>query len=186
MPRFKFKNLFIPIALIVICYSCINNDDNEPKDYSQWKVSNQDFINAAEKETIDGKLKFEKIIPDWDKSIFALIKWHNDKSVNAAGLVPLSNSTVDIKYILSNINGDTLDSSSHFRCRPNNLISGFWLALTQMHEGDSVTAVLPYIAGYGENGFGNIPPYSTLIFDIKLDSIVAFDKLPWRLAETGE
>ena len=85
---------------------------------------------------------------------------------------PLSNSTCIVKYTLTNIDGDTLDSSASFTCKPNNMITGFMAALTKMAVNDTVTAVIPYTAGYGVYGFNSILPYSTLVFGIRLDSIV--------------
>ena len=69
---------------------------------------------------------------------------------------------------------------SIFRCKPNEMITGFWAATTNMEIGDSVTAVIPYTSGYGVTGSGAILPYSTLIFNIKLVDIAAYDKVPGR------
>lgn len=174
----KFLTLSISIVLGMVFTSCLGGDDVD--DYSKWRQENIDYILNAETETLDGKLRFEKMIPEWDNSVYTLMEWHNDKSQNESRLRPLSNSTIDVKYVLKNISGDTLDSSSSFRCLPNKMITGFWIAVTNMHEGDSVTAVIPYNAGYGSYSHGSVLPYSTLIFDIKLDSIVAYEKPAWK------
>lgn len=158
--------------------SCLGG--NNENDYSQWRIENTKYIENAEIEMVDGHLRYEKIVPAWDKSIYALMEWHNDRNATLSQLTPLSNSTIDVKYVLRNIEGDTLDSSASYRLKPNQMITGFWTAVTHMHVGDSVTAIMPYSAGYGEYSSGKVLPYSTLIFDIRLDSIVAYEKPSWR------
>ena len=157
--------------------SCLGGDDYE-SDYSDWKAENERYIANAETEMLNGNLKYEKIVPDWETSIFTLVHWYNDRKETQNGIKPLSNSTIDVKYLLTNIYGDTIDSSESFRCQPCNMITGFWVAVTNMYPGDSVSAVIPADAGYGTSSFGSVLPYSTLIFDIKLDSIVAYEKRP--------
>lgn len=169
---------FILILSSLILSSCLG-DNTKSSDYSEWREKNTAYIEAAEIEMENGHLKYEKIVPPWDPSIYTLLQWHNQRD-ESAGIPPISNSTVDIKYLLTNISGDTLDSSSSFRCRPSSLVTGFQIALTNMLPGDSVTAIIPYTAGYGEYNYGSVLPYSTLIFGIKLDSIVAYQSLPWR------
>ena len=120
--------------------------------------------------TVDGKLAYQKISPVWDKSFSILLRWHNEEK-NPSEVTPLSTSTCHVKYTLTNIEGDTLDSSPSFRCIPNNMITGFMAALTTMRVNDTVTAVIPYTAGYGAYGSGKVLPYSTLVFGIRLDSI---------------
>ena len=174
----KILKLFL-LSPLLFLGSCFDDDTNY-KDYAEWREENIKYIQLAETEIVDGHLRYEKIIPQWDKSVFSLIEWHNDKNQNTGSIYPLSNSTVDVKYLLTNIKGDTLDSSSSFRCRPGNMITGFCIALTNMLPGDSVTAVIPSDAGYGASSYGSVLPYSTLIFNIRLDSIVAYETLPWR------
>lgn len=159
--------------------SCFHDNDGDKKDYSEWREENTKFIESAAIETVNGKLKYEKIIPIWDKSVYALMHWYNERPTKP-GLSPISNSTVDVRYVLTDIKGDTLDSNSSFRCRPIDMVTGFQIALTNMETGDSVTAIMPYTAGYGEYSYGSVLPYSTLIFTIKLDSIVAYQSVPWR------
>ena len=50
----------------------------------------------------------------------------------------------------------------------NSLIDGFATALQQMRRGDRWMVYRPYQLGYGASGSGEIPGYSTLIFDLRL------------------
>lgn len=179
----RFGFLLLPVALLALS-SCLNGDDTATK-YKEWYEANTKYINDCEAETNGAQRVYEKIVPAWDPSSYTLVKWI-ERGQTGNLLTPLSNSTVDVKYMLTNISGDTIDSSysqtqygdSIFRCRPNEMITGFWIAVTSMHVGDSVTAVIPFQSGYGMDGSNSIPPFSTLIFQIKLENIVAFDSEP--------
>ena len=56
--------------------------------------------------------------------------------------------------------------------RVNELISGFQIALVNMHEGDRWEVYIPSEMGYGDRGAGrDIPGNSSLIFEIQLIKI---------------
>lgn len=48
------------------------------------------------------------------------------------------------------------------------LIMGFQMALTRMRAGDEMEIIIPAEYAYGKQRAGDIPPHSTLIFDIEL------------------
>lgn len=174
------KLRLLPYSLIsVIAFSCLSsclgNNDNIT-DYSGWKAENEAYIENAEMETENGRLVYEKISPVWDNNVYILMHWVSDREETAGELTPLSNSTVRIKYTLTNIEGDTIDSSPSFNCKPNGMITGFWTALTNMHVSDTVNVIVPYNAGYGAYGSGSVLPFSTLLFGIRLDSIISYEK----------
>lgn len=52
--------------------------------------------------------------------------------------------------------------------RVNELISGFQIALVNMHIGDHWEVYIPSEMGYGARGAGDIPKNAALIFEIKL------------------
>ncbi len=168
----------LPLASLT---SCLNDDDTV--DYTGWKQSNEEYVEKAASETDAGAPVYERLTPSWAPNAWSLIRWHNDRSLTQKYLSPRDNSLVDVKYRLRDIDGNVLDSSysrrvpadSIFRTRPNATVVGFWSALTSMHIGDSVTVVVPWNAGYGASAQGNVKPYSTLIFDLKLVNIVAYD-----------
>lgn len=170
--KMKLTNVFCLVSVIIMITlsSCLNNNDINT-DFSEWRRLNEEYISNCETETENGVLKYDKVVPVWSKDIYVLMKWHNDRSETTNLLVPMSNSTITVKYTLTNVEGDTLDSSSSFTCVPNTLVTGFWTAVTNMHENDTVTAIIPYSAGYGVYGSGSVKPFSTLIFGIRLDKI---------------
>lgn len=179
------KKAFVWLLCLCSLSTLVSCLGDEPGDkYADWRKSNNEFIDSlAACVGSDGAPEYEKITPDWATSIFVLMKWHNDRSLTQSNLSPLSNSTCDVIYEGRLRNGSVFDNSftqtehgdSIYRCRPNSLVPGFWLALTNMHVGDSVTVAMPYMAGYGVGGNSTILPYSSLVFDIKLKAIPAFE-----------
>ena len=89
---------------------------------------------------------------------------------------PSPRSIVTCHYKGSLINGKVFDSSYARKCpeafRVNELISGFQIALVNMHIGDHWIVYIPSDMGYGDRGAGrDIPGHSTLIFEIELLAI---------------
>lgn len=84
-------------------------------------------------------------------------------------------SVVTCHYKGSLINGRVFDNSYERKCpeafRVNSLISGFQIALVNMHIGDHWLVYIPADKGYGAMKTGDIPAYSTLIFEIELISV---------------
>lgn len=181
----NFGFLAFPAVLLGLS-SCLSDDEKLYKDYTDWRNQNLEYIEKAAAATINGTKQYEQVTPPWDKNTMILMQWHNNRTLTQQNLVPMNNSTIDVKYILTTIEGDTIDSSysqttygdSIFRCQPNEMITGFQVAVTSMHIGDSVTTVIPYTAGYGAVGQNKILPYSTLIFGIKLVDIYRWDASP--------
>lgn len=169
----KFGLLAVPASLLLFS-SCLNDDDDvSANDYKEWRTENEQFIANTEADP-----SFSKVSAEWDPTSFVLMK----KIIEGDSknkVKPLDNSTVDVVYLLTNVRGDTIDSSysmtangdSIYRTQPNQTCTGFWMALTNMNIGDSVSAVMPYYAGYGATGYGSVLPYSTLVFQIKLVGI---------------
>lgn len=81
-------------------------------------------------------------------------------------------SIVTCHYKGSLISGKVFDSSYDRgypeAFRVNDLISGFQIALVNMHIGDHWLVYIPSEMGYGQRPAGNIPGNSTLIFEIEL------------------
>ncbi len=172
---------FAAVSLLIApaITSCLSKDDNS-YDYTEWRNENETyFIRMQDTIGADGKKVFETITPVWAPSVSILAQWHNDRSLTASNLVPMDNSTCDIVYKGSYYNGVVFDSSysevdSVRSFTPTSLISGFWAMLTNMHVGDSVTCIIPQNAGYGASS-SSIMPYSTLVFNIKLKAIKAYE-----------
>lgn len=172
------NKLFITGMGVALCgalSSCLG--DSATEKYDAWRQQNDAYIAAI------NTAEYEKIVPDWAPQNSIYIKWHNDRSLTADKLVAMSNSTVDIKYELENIEGKKLENSysvssgdSVYRSTPNANVIGMWIAMTTMHVGDSATVIIPYPSGYGSANTSKVEPYSNLIFHMKIKSVEAFEK----------
>lgn len=89
------------------------------------------------------------------------------------GAKPAATDTVLVHYKGTLINGKQFDSS-YDRNEPisfplGNVIKGWTEGVQLMPEGSKYRFTIPYQLAYGERGAGqDIPPYSTLIFDVEL------------------
>ena len=92
------------------------------------------------------------------------------------GEKPKATDEVTVHYKGTLINGKQFDSS-YDRNEPlslplNNVIPGWTEGLQLMAVGSKYRFYIPYQLGYGERGAGqDIPPFSTLLFDIELIKI---------------
>ena len=84
-------------------------------------------------------------------------------------------SIVFVRYTGRLIDGSVFDSNTEaplpacFVVR--DLIMGWQIALVRMYEGDRYEVTIPAKWGYGSIRAGDIPAYSTLIFDLSLVKI---------------
>lgn len=89
---------------------------------------------------------------------------------------PNLNSVVTVHYRGVLVGGKEFDNSWKRTCpeafRLKDVIEGWQIALQQMHVGDKWIVYIPQEKGYGRRACGSIPGASTLIFEIKLLSIV--------------
>jgi FKBP-type peptidyl-prolyl cis-trans isomerase len=93
------------------------------------------------------------------------------------GSKPTASDTVRVHYQGSLINGTVFDSS-YYRGDPiefplYGVISGWTEGLQLMSVGSIYRLIVPSSLGYGPQGIGSqIPPYSTLIFELELLDII--------------
>ena len=92
------------------------------------------------------------------------------------GVVPQKTDKVKVHYEGRLIDGTVFDASSKHGTepatfRPDQVIKGWTEALTMMPVGSKWQLYIPQELGYGERAAGQIPPYSTLIFDVELVGI---------------
>ena len=87
---------------------------------------------------------------------------------------PSPRSVVTVHYTGRLIDGKQFDSSHRGAGTPvafrvNELITGWQVALVNMHIGEEWEIYVPASAGYGERGAGrDIPGHSTLVFRLEL------------------
>ncbi len=93
------------------------------------------------------------------------------------GRNPKATDKVRCHYEGRLLNGEVFDSS-YKRGEPadfglNQVITGWTEGVQLMKEGSKFRFFIPYLLAYGERGAGSqIPPYSTLIFDVELIKVL--------------
>ena len=86
---------------------------------------------------------------------------------------PSLNNTIKIAYKGMTIDGEVFDESEGAEFPLNSLIEGWKIALPKMSVGSKWIIYLPHEVAYGSRGsLPYIKPYSTLIFEIELLSIL--------------
>jgi len=97
--------------------------------------------------------------------LLALVASACDSSSDVAEL----GSEVTLAYIGSLEDGTVFDQSARVTFRlDNGLIEGFRDGVIGMRVGEEKRLVIPPEKGYRDQQVGDIPPNSTLIFDVKL------------------
>lgn len=91
---------------------------------------------------------------------------------SGTGKKPTATSQVTVHYTGKLIDGTTFDSSVE-RGEPvtfalNEVITGWTEGLQLMREGDKWLLYIPSELGYGDQGGGQIPPNSVLVFEVEL------------------
>ncbi len=171
------------VAVVAGLCSCSPENDSDKNDNVDWDwvALNEDYYaNAALLTDKDGSPFYEKIVPVWNEGASILMHFYNDRALTAGNLQPYLTSTVSAKYELGLANGTSLENSysntdSVLTTKVSALVEGWAIALTNMHVGDSVKVVIPAAQGYGAYTHGSVPAYSTLIFNIKLVDVPAYE-----------
>lgn len=146
-----------------------------PKEKSQMAINNL-FVSVSRQKhapTIaEGKafLEHNKKQPDVQTTASGL----QYQVINrGTGIRPAATDTVLVNYRGTLLNGKQFDSS-YDRKEPlslplNGVIAGWTEGVQLMQTGSKYKFFVPYNLAYGERGAGeDIPPYSTLIFEIEL------------------
>lgn len=177
-----YRYIFVAILSGLFVSCSLDKDNDKDKDYADWQALNDAFVQSKADETNpDGTKVYTKVIPAWNNNAYVLMRWFNDTTLTAENFRPLYTSTIDCKYIGRLYDNEPFDSSynnitpadSIYRTKLTSVISGWTIAFERMHVGDSVEVIVPYQQGYGTQWSGSIPPYSALVFNIKLVDVVA-------------
>ena len=107
------------------------------------------------------------------------------------GEIPKASDNVEVIYEGKLLDGTVFDSTIKHgektdKFNAGRLIKGWTEALTMMPVGSKWEIYVPSDLAYGSRGAGQIPPYSTLVFDLELVSIVKPEvKEPSSATELG-
>lgn len=112
-----------------------------------------------------------------------------------SGPTPVAGDTVEVNYTGKLLTGKVFDTSIKsiaekdkslfnpqnpykpikFPVGNKQVIAGWDEGLMLLNKGAKATFVIPSALGYGEQGMGPIPPFSTLVFDVELVNIIKAD-----------
>lgn len=130
----------------------------------------------AAKENADKGAEFRKeyAAKDGVKSTESGLLYRIEKAGEGDKVEPTD--TVKVHYEGKLINGDVFDSSVQ-RGEPiefqlNQLIPGWIEGIPLIKKGGKIELVIPAELAYGDRATGNIPPNSTLVFDIQLLDVI--------------
>lgn len=89
------------------------------------------------------------------------------------GATPKATQVCEVSYEGRLIDGKVFDSSQNKTVKfpANQVIKGWTIALTNMKVGSEWEVYIPWNLAYGDQEQGPIPPYSALVFKIKLVSV---------------
>ena len=179
---------FIIILLAVIAVACAKGEESTWDKYKDWREVNNNWLaEQLSRTNPDGTPYFQKIVPDWNPGAFVLIHYFNDRAETEGKLSPIYTSTVDVRYMLHLYNDTPVDSSSNltqngpgiFRCRLNEMIQGWAMAIPDMRCGDTAEIIVPYGVAYGAQTQSGMNPYSNLRFNVRLVNIAHLESSPY-------
>ena len=127
----------------------------------EYRKANEDFLAAKAREegiiVLDNGVMYRKL------------------EEGRGTVCPKPSGIVYVNYTGRLIDGTVFDSTEGQQLPAlfvvRDLIMGWQIALTRMHEGDRWEVYIPAKWGYGSMKLDGIPPYSTLIFDMELVKI---------------
>ena len=147
------KNILILLGISVFTFlftSCEKEDK-----YIDWKVLNERWLEQHKNDP--GFQVTESGL------CYKVIRQGNPNDRKAT-----STSYINVNYEGKLINDSIFDESEQYQNYLSNMIEGWQEGIIKMHTGDIYQFYIPWELGYGEDGSGSIPPYSTLIFQVEL------------------
>ena len=96
------------------------------------------------------------------------------EKVKGTGVQAGNGKKVTVHYTGTLLDGKKFDSSLdrgkpfEFTIGQGQVIKGWDEGISMMKKGGKATIIVPSSIGYGERDMGQIPPYSTLVFDVEL------------------
>ncbi len=171
---------FALMACLLMCLlgSCLSDSSNDID--TDWRDANIAWWQTQ----LTNTSYYTRVEAPWDSATGVLMHWFNDTTLTKDNLKPLYTSMVDVKYHVSLYNGEPLDSSylrtspadSVYRTRlSSGVITGWPVAISKMHIGDSCQVIIPFSMGYGVSDYMTIKAYSMLVYNIKLVGIPAYE-----------
>jgi len=155
MKRTSLISLFT--LFFVIAFSSCSKED----EYIDWKIINEQWL--------ADNLKNDSIVQTASGLQYKVIHqgWTGSRKANSA-------SYVVVNYEGKLINDSVFDSGTKQGFYLSDVVVGWMEGIKKMNEGGKYILYIPSSLAYGKDGNSDdIPPYSTLIFEIEL--IASYD-----------
>ena len=187
--------------------ACSESDGDETDEYADWQSKNDTYFSNIYNKAKSDKSGKWKVLTNWSLNDGAATDvGHVVVEVLQSGTgsgCPIFTDSVRVHYrgqliptanhpqgyiFDSSYSGDLdVETAVPVKFAVSNLRDGFATALQYMHIGDFWRVYVPYQLGYGAATQTKIPAYSTLIFQIYLDSYYHPGKTvpDWKAKEIG-
>ena len=141
---------FLPFLLLVITLTLASCEEDK---YADWKILNQQWIE---------KHKDDVGFNQTESGLCYKVIHQGEMGK------PDVNSIITVKYKGTLIDGTVFESNDSFEYRLSALMPGWVEGIRKMNVGGRYVFYIPADLAYGDEKYGDIPPYSTLIFEIEL------------------
>lgn len=171
-------SLVIVSILSPLLVSCMDSEKTTWDTYREWREFNENWlIEQTTRTNPDGTPFYTRRTMPTDPQAYILMHTIGETH---DGLTPMFTSTAKVNYTLSLANDSVVDSGTDFVTQLNTttLITGWSLAIMQMHVGDTAQFIIPYNIGYGSTETSMLKPYSNLRFNIRLVDIPTYEVRP--------
>ena len=192
-----FRYFICGVAAVIALASC-QEEDNTLEEYPNWQVTNDDYfaglvVDAMTKISTDESSRWA-LFPFYSFPAEANVELKYSDYIVVQKLEdapeyettsPMLTDSVEVHYVGRLLPSTTYTGGYEFdRSFPEpfdpatatpakfsvkGVVKGFATALMNMHRGDRWKVYIPYQLGYGSTATTNIPAFSTLIFDIRLE-----------------
>lgn len=154
----NFSSLIPASLLVVLLLSSCEKTDK----YIDWKVMNDTWYETHKNDSgftvTESGLAYMRIGP----------------AAMPTERKPNTNEKAIVKYSGTYINGYTFDSNNSTDLHLQSIIPGLREGLLKMRRGETYRFYIPQTIGYGDKKDIGVPPYSTLIFTVKLLDVKAY------------
>ena len=177
--------IFVGIALLA--FTACSEKDDTPEEYPDWKNKNENYFETAFL-AHEYNFSLEKfslaegvVAAHTDYVLVEVIEEGKEGNLTpyltdsvlvhyVGHLLPSTTYTKGYQFDKSYLEPFDEDTAVPAGMTVKSTCIGFATALMNMHRGDHWRVTIPYQLGYGTSGSsdGNIPGYSTLIFEIQL------------------
>lgn len=160
------------LGMVMGLLGACNSLDSAPQEKSEYQKRNEAFVEQAAKGSEYKELKFlnhpEKIYYKELPKVEVQPQEYEYPFQNSEVRIELSGRRIDgiIFQPMELMNVTIYDQDA--QGRESGIVEGLRYALLSMKVGDHWEVVVPYSLGYGQYQKGDIPAFSTLIFDVTL------------------